>query len=149
MDLNLYNKQILRLAASMSRAGRLEDPDASASAHSRVCGSRITVDIMLDGDVITDYAHELRACAIGQAVASVVAEVIVGLTVADVGKGERILTAILKDKAPPQPGPWTKLEPFLSVADYHNRHDSALLPFKALQKAIAEADNMAVHPHRI
>ncbi len=138
MDLSLYNKEILRLAASISRDGRLETPDASASAHSRICGSRITVDIKLDGDVITDYAQELRACAIGQASASVIADVIVGLGTTDVIKGEKILQAILKDRTPPPPGPWIKLEPFLSVADYEFRHDAALLPFKALRLAIED-----------
>jgi hypothetical protein len=70
MDLGPYDKQVLRLAAWIARVGRLAAPDASASAHSRLCGSRITIDLKLDGDVITDYAHELRASVIGQAVAA-------------------------------------------------------------------------------
>ncbi len=139
MDLDLYNKQILRLAASISRVGRLPAPDASATAHSRLCGSRITIDLKLNDDVITDYAHELRACVIGQAVASVVAKVIVGLTIDEVDEGAEILSAVLRDKTLPPPGPWAKFEPFLPVADFRSRHGSALLPFQALQRAIAEA----------
>ena len=139
MDLDLYNKQILRFAASIPRVGRLAAPDASATAHSRLCGSRITIDLKLDGDVITDYAHELRACVIGQAVASVVAKVIVGLTIDQVDEGAEILIAVLRDKAPPPPGPWAEFEPFLPVADFRSRHGSALLTFQALQRAIAEA----------
>ncbi|MEP4193215.1 MAG: iron-sulfur cluster assembly scaffold protein, partial [Sneathiella sp.] len=96
--------------------------------------------IALDGDIITDYAHELRACAIGQAVASVVAEVIVGLTVAEVEEGAEVLEAVLKERKPPPPGPWIGLEPFLPVADFRNRHSSALLPFQALQRAIGEGE---------
>ena len=139
MDLDLYNKQILRLAASIPRVGRLADPTASATAHSRLCGSRIAIDLKLDGDVVADYAHELRACVIGQAVASVVAKVVVGLTVDEVDEGAGILSAVLRDKTLPPPGPWAGLEPFLPVADVRSRHGSASLPFQALQLAIAEA----------
>ena len=139
MDLDLYNKQILRFAASIPRVGRLAAPDASATAHSRLCGSRITIDLKLDGDVITDYAHEVRACVIGKAVASVVARVVVGLTIDAVDEGAGILSAVLQDKTLPPPGPWAELEPFRPVADFRNRHGSALLPFQALQRAIAEA----------
>lgn len=138
MDLDLYNKQILQLAASISRIGRLPDADASATAHSRLCGSRITIDLKLKGDVITDYAQELRTCIIGEAVASAVARVIVGLTVDEVDEGARVLRAVLADKTFPPPGPWAALEPFLPVADFRSRHSSALLPFEALEQAIAE-----------
>lgn len=138
MDLDLYNKRILKLAASISRVGRLAAPDASATAHSRLCGSRITVDLKLKDDVITDYAQELRTCIIGEAVASVVAQVIVGLTVDEVDEGAEIMRAVLQDKTFPPPGPWAELEPFLPVADFRSRHSSALLPFEALQQAIAE-----------
>jgi NifU-like protein involved in Fe-S cluster formation len=138
MDIDLYNKQILRLAASIPRVGRLAAPDASATAHSRLCGSRITIDLKLDGDVITDYAHELRACVIGQAVASVIAKVVVGLTIDEVDEGAGILSAVLRDRTLPPPGTWVELEPFLPVADFRSRHGSALLPFQALQRAVAE-----------
>ncbi|WP_282611362.1 iron-sulfur cluster assembly scaffold protein [Pelagibius sp. Alg239-R121] len=138
-DLDLYNKQILGLAASIPRVGRLAAPDASAFAQSRLCGSRIIIDLKLDGRVITDYAHELRACVIGQAVASVIAKVIVGLTIDEVERGAGILSALLRDKTPPPPGSWAKLEPFLPVADIRSRHGSALLPFQALLSAIAGA----------
>ncbi len=138
-DRKLYHEQILRLAASIPRVGRLAAPDASATAHSRLCGSRITIDLKLDGDVITDYAHEIRACAIGKAVASAVAMVVIGLTIDEVDEGAGILGAILRDKTPPPPGPWVELEPFLPVADFRSRHGSASLPFQALQRAIAEA----------
>ncbi|MEM7422331.1 MAG: iron-sulfur cluster assembly scaffold protein [Pseudomonadota bacterium] len=140
MDLDLYNKQILDFAASIPRVGRLTAPDASATAHSRLCGSRIAIDVTFDGDVIADYAHEIKACAIGKAVASVVARTVVGLTVDAVDDGTAIMTAVLKDKTPPPPGPWADLEPFLPVADFPGRHGSAMLPFQALQRAIAEAD---------
>ena len=139
MDLDLYNRQIQRLAVSIPRLGRLTAPTGSATARSRLCGSRITVDLTLDGDIVADYAHELRACVIGQAVASVIARVVVGLSIDQVDEGAGILNDILRDKTFPPPGPWIELEPFLPVADFRSRHASALLPFQALQLAIAEA----------
>ena len=137
MDLDLYRGQILEFAGSIPRVGRLDAPNASADAHSRLCGSRITIDIKLDGNVISDYAHEPKACAIGQASASVVARTVVGLTVDEVNDGAEIMTAILKKKTPPTSSPWSVLQPFLPVADFRSRHNSALLPFEALQRAIA------------
>ena len=87
------------LAGSIPRVGR-PAPDATATAHSRLCGSRITVDIKLDDNVIIDYAHDPKACAIGKASASVVAGVVVGLTTKDVYEGAEIMSLILRDKTP-------------------------------------------------
>lgn len=140
-DLDLYNKKILEFAALVPRVGQLAAPDASGTAHSPICGSRITVDIKLEANVITDYAHEPRSCAIGQAVASFVAQTVVGLTIDDVDEGAEIMKAVLQDKTLPPPGHWAELEPFLPVADFRSRHGSAMLPFEALQRAIAEAAN--------
>ena len=140
MALDIYKNKILELASSIPRVGRLAEPDASASAHSRLCGSRIGIDIKLDGDVIVDYAHEPKACAIGQASASIVARTVVGLTAEDINEGANIMNAILKEKTPPPSGPWSILEPFLPVADFRSRHHSAFLPFEALQRAIAEVN---------
>jgi NifU-like protein involved in Fe-S cluster formation len=138
MDFDLYNRQILRLAASIPRIGRLESPDVSVTADSRLCGSRITIDLKLADDLVAGYAHEVRACAIGQAVASVVAQVIVGLPVAEIHAGAAALRAILEQKMLPTSKPWTALEPLLPVADVRSRHGSALLPFKALELALDE-----------
>src|SRR6185312_7822565 len=75
---DIYNKRILQLAGSIPRLGRLPHPDASATAHSRLCGSTVTVDIAMDGDVVTDFAHDVKACALGQASSSIMAEHILG-----------------------------------------------------------------------
>ena len=137
-DFDLYNRQILRLAASIPRIGRLESPDASGTAHSRLCGSRITIDLKLADGLVADYAHEIRACVIGQAVASVLAQMIVGLRAAEIHAGAAALRALLKEKTLPTSAPWTALEPFLPVADVRSRHGSALLPFEALERALDE-----------
>ena len=138
-DLDLYNRQIMELAGAIPRQGRLDTPDATATARSRICGSRATVDLKLDGDIITDYAQELRACVIGQAVASIVGRVIVGLSVDDVHAGADALRTLLKDKKVPETEPWTALEPLLPVADVRSRHGSAMVPFDALERALKDA----------
>lgn len=135
-DLDLYNKQIMELAASIPRQGRLDDPDATATARSRICGSRATVHLKLDGDIVTDYAQELKACVIGQAVASIVGRLIVGLTVDDIHAGADALRTLLRDRKLPKTEPWTALEPMLPVADVRSRHGSAMVPFEALERAL-------------
>ena len=137
MAFDLYKQNILELAGSIPRIGQLDGPDASATAYSRLCGSRVTIYIKLEGSVIRDYAHEPKACAIGQASASAVARTIMGLTIDEVNDGAEIMNAILKQKTPPPTGPWGVLEPFLPVADFRSRHNSAFLPFEALQQAFS------------
>ena len=74
----VYNRRILELAGGIPRLGRLEKPDASATAHSKLCGSTVTVDLKMDGDTVTDFAHEVKACALGQASSSIMASHVVG-----------------------------------------------------------------------
>ncbi len=79
----IYNKRILELAADIPRLGRLERPDASATAHSKLCGSTVTVDVVVEGDVVADFAHEVKACALGQASSSIMARHVVGSPAAE------------------------------------------------------------------
>ena len=80
---DIYNKRILELAAEIPRLGRLAAPDATAKAHSKLCGSTVTVDLKMDGDVVTDFAHDVKACALGQASSSIMARHVVGSTAAE------------------------------------------------------------------
>src|ERR1700750_1246332 len=75
---DIYNKRIIELAANIPRLGRLPAPDASATAHSKLCGSTVKVDLAMDGPVVTDFAHEVKACALGQASSSIMASHVVG-----------------------------------------------------------------------
>src|SRR2546428_6561760 len=75
---DVYNTRILELAGNIPRLGRIEAADATATAHSKLCGSTVTVDLKMDGDVVTDFAHEVKACALGQASSSIIARHVVG-----------------------------------------------------------------------
>ena len=82
----IYNKKILELAGNIPRIGRLPDPDATATAHSKLCGSTVTIDLKMDGDTVTDFAHDVKACALGQASSSIMARCIVGANAAELRK---------------------------------------------------------------
>jgi len=77
---DIYNKRIIELAGNIPRLGRLASPDASATAHSKLCGSTVKIDLKMDGPVVTDFAHDVKACALGQASSSIMASHIVGST---------------------------------------------------------------------
>ena len=75
---DIYNKRIIELAGNIPRLGRLPAPDASATAHSKLCGSTVKIDLKMDGPVVTDFAHDVKACALGQASSSIMAALVVG-----------------------------------------------------------------------
>lgn len=132
----LYNDRILELAAAIPAARRLEHPDATASAHSKLCGSTITVDLKLDGERITDYAQVVKACLLGQASASVVAANIVGSTVEEVRRVADVMRRMLKENGPPPGGRWTDLGVLEPVREVKGRHASTLLAFEAILRAL-------------
>src|SRR3981189_2596918 len=80
---DIYNKRIIELAGNIPRLGRLPTPDASATAHSKLCGSTVKVDLKMDGPVVTDFAHDVKACALGQASSSIMASHVVGSTASE------------------------------------------------------------------
>lgn len=133
----LYNMRLLRLATAIPCTARLDAPDAVATLHSPLCGSRITVEIALNGGRVTGYGQEVRACLVGQAAASILGSLIVGLTVAEFRQGYALFHAMLRDRTPPPAGLWSPLEALSPVADVPVRHRSALLPFDAVEAALA------------
>src|SRR5919199_9114 len=98
----IYNKRILELAADIPRLGRLEAPDASARAHSKLCGSTVTVDLKLNGDVVTDFAHEVKACALGQASSSIMARQVVGSRAEELRFVREAMRRMLKENGAPR-----------------------------------------------
>ena len=134
----LYNKAILTLAGNIERTGRLRDPDATVFLDSPLCGSRITVDLKMQGNMVSDYAAEVKACALGQAASAIMAKHVVGQTAAQLREVAGAMRAMLKSHAAPPSGEWSELEVLQPVADYKARHGSVMLPFEAVLKAVEE-----------
>jgi NifU-like protein involved in Fe-S cluster formation len=138
---DVYNRRILELAGTIPRIGRLEAPDASATAHSKLCGSTVTVDLKMDGDTVKDFAHEVKACALGQASSSIMARNVVGAK-ADELKGlrETVRKMLKENGAPPAEGKWADVAVLEPVRDYKARHASTLLTFDAVVDAINQIE---------
>jgi NifU-like protein involved in Fe-S cluster formation len=134
---DVYNRRIIELAGNIPRLGRLDRPDASATAHSKLCGSTVTVDLKMTGDEVTDFAHEVKACALGQASSSIMASNIVGAKADELRKLRESVRKMLKDNgAPPADGKWADIAVLEPVRDYKARHASTLLTFDAVVDAI-------------
>lgn len=137
---DVYNKRILELAANIPLLDRLPQPDATAKAHSRLCGSTVTVDLTMEGDVVTGFGHEVKACALGQASSSIMARHVVGSTADELRRVREQARAILKDQAEPPEGKWADLSVLVPVRDYKARHASTMLTFDAVVEAIAQIE---------
>jgi NifU homolog involved in Fe-S cluster formation len=132
----IYNKRILELAADIPRLGRLEHPDASANAHARLCGSSIVVDLVVRDGVVTDFAHDVKACALGQASSSLMARHIVGTSTDELRQLRDTMHHMLKEEGPPPTGIWQEYEIFIPVRSFKERHASTLLTFDAVVSAL-------------
>ncbi|MGD9844574.1 MAG: iron-sulfur cluster assembly scaffold protein [Variibacter sp.] len=133
---DVYNARILDLAGNIPSIGRLEKPDASATAHSKLCGSTVTVDLRMQGDVVTDFAHDVKACALGQASSSIMARHVVGSNAAELRALRETVRAMLKENGAPPQGKWADIAVLEPVRDYKARHASTLLTFDAVVSAI-------------
>ncbi len=131
----LYSTNILRLAANMPRAGRLAAPDGSAEKVAKLCGSRITVDVVLKDGRVADFAQEVKACALGQAAAAVLGAHVVGATPQEIEMARDAFRAMLKQGGPPPEGRFSDLSMLEPVKDYPPRHASTLLAFEATVEA--------------
>jgi len=134
--MKLYSTRILALAAEIPRTGRLDKPDASIRKRSPLCGSTVTVDIVVKDGKITDYRQDVKACALGQASASVMGENAIGLTFAQVKSARDALHDMLKSSGPIPTAPFGALEVLQPAADYKNRHASILLAYDATLEAM-------------
>lgn len=137
---DVYNARILALAADIPRLGRLAAPGASARAHSRLCGSTVTIDLVLDGDTVADFAHEVRACALGQASSSLMARHVVGATTAELRALRESVARMLRENGPPPEGKWADFAVLEPVREYRARHASTLLTFDAVVDAIGQIE---------
>lgn len=144
---DIYNKRIIELAGNIPRLGRLADPDASATAHSKLCGSTVKVDLKMDGSVVTDFAHDVKACALGQASSSIMASRVVGSTAQELRELRETVRKMLKENGqPPQGDKWADIALLEPVRDYKARHASTLLTFDAVVDAIGQIEAKAKQP---
>ncbi|MEM6408048.1 MAG: iron-sulfur cluster assembly scaffold protein [Pseudomonadota bacterium] len=133
--IKLYSGQILALAADIPHLDRLEAPDATVKKRSPLCGSTVTVDVSVTGGKISAFGQEVKACALGQAAASVVAGNVIGRTPAEVLTARDELKAMLKENGPEPSAPFEGLKVLLPARDYKNRHASIMLTLDALVEA--------------
>jgi NifU-like protein involved in Fe-S cluster formation len=137
---DIYSQRILELAAALPRTARLGAPEATATAHSKLCGSTVTIDLAMDGDVVTDYGQTVKACLLGQSSASVMGREIVGSSAAELREVGRAMRKMLKEGGPPPQGRWADLASLEPVRDYRARHASTLLVFDAVEDAIRQIE---------
>jgi len=133
---DIYNRRILELAADIPRLGRLPAPDASATAHSKLCGSTVTVDLVLRDGRVADFAHDVKACALGQASSSIMARHVVGARPDDLRLVREAMRRMLKENGPPPQGEWADLAVLEPVRGFRARHASTLLTFDAVVDAL-------------
>lgn len=136
----IYNQRLLALADDLSRTERLDSPDATAWVRSRLCGSEVTVDLKMDGPVVTDFAHEVKACKLGTAAAAVMARHVVGSSATELRELRETMRTMLKQNGPAPTGKWSDLEALLPARKVRSRHPSIMLTFDAVTKAISEIE---------
>ena len=137
---DIYSQRILELAAAMPRTARLSEPEATATAHSKLCGSRVTIDLAMEGEVVSDYGQNVKACLLGQAASSVMGREIIGSSAEELREVGATMRKMLKAGGPPPQGRWSDLAVLEPVRDYKARHASTLLVFDAVEEAIAKIE---------
>jgi SUF system NifU family Fe-S assembly protein len=133
---DIYNNKIIEFASNIQHIGRLDNPDSSATKVSRLCGSKVTVDIKISDNIITEFAHDVKACALGQASSSIMAKNIIGSSKEELAEVAGIMLNMLKNDGPPPVGKWSDLAFLQPVKDYKSRHSSTMLTFEAVNEAI-------------
>ncbi|MDP3262962.1 MAG: iron-sulfur cluster assembly scaffold protein [Tabrizicola sp.] len=138
--IQLYSGRILELAADIPHLGRLPAPDGTARKRSPLCGSTVTVDVTLKDGQVTGFAQDVKACALGQASAAILGQVVIGRNLAELTAARDALKAMLKDAGPVPMAPFSGYEILIPARDYKNRHASILLALDAVCEAVAQAE---------
>jgi len=136
---DLYSAKVLALAANMPRSGRLAAPQGSSEKVSKLCGSKVAVDVVMDGERVADFAQDVQACALGQAAAAVLGANVIGATRAEIDEARQHLYAMLKNGGAPPQGRFSDLAMLAPVRDYPPRHASTMLAFEAAAEAVRKA----------
>lgn len=140
---DVYNKKIIELAGNIPRLGRLPHPDASATAHSKLCGSTVKVDVSMKDGLVSDFGHEVKACALGQASSSIMARHVIGSSPAELRDLRETVRKMLKENGAPPQGKWADIALLEPVRDYKARHASTLLTFDAVVDAVDQIEAKA------
>jgi NifU-like protein involved in Fe-S cluster formation len=147
---DIYNKRIIELAGNIPRLGRLPSPDATATAHSKLCGSTVKIDIKMDDGVVTDFGHDVKACALGQASSSIMASHVIGSTASELRELRETVRKMLKENGkPPEGGKWADIALLEPVRDYKARHASTMLTFDAVVDAIGQIEAKSASEKRL
>ena len=135
----LYSGQILALSADIPHLGHLPEPQGSSRKRSPLCGSTVTVDVMVKDGRVTRFAQDVKACALGQASAALLGQSVIGRTAEELEAARRSLTAMLKEGGPAPAPPFQGYQVLIPARDYKNRHASILLALDATIEAVAKA----------
>ena len=137
---DIYNGRILELAGNISHSERLSNPDASARAHSKLCGSTIEVDLKMSNGRVTEYGQVVKACLLGQSAAAIMGLNIIGSTASELRLVRDEMARMLKENGPPPQGKWSDLELLEPVREFKARHTSTLLVFDAVLDAVSQIE---------
>lgn len=137
---DIYNSKILEFAGNIPLIGSLQDADASAQAHSKLCGSKVRIWLKMDGDAVTAFAHDVKACALGQASSSIMARHVIGATSDELRKAREDMLAMLKADGDGPQGRFEDMRYLRPVKDYKARHASTMLTFDAVVDAIGQIE---------
>ncbi|MBA3449274.1 MAG: iron-sulfur cluster assembly scaffold protein [Pseudaminobacter sp.] len=137
---DIYNAKILAFAGNIGRIGRLDRPGATAKAHSKLCGSTVTVDLAMESGVVTDFAHDVKACALGQASSAIMAANVIGATADELRMVRETMQKMLKENGFPPEGRFADLKYLEPVRDYKARHASTMLTFDAVVDAVGQIE---------
>jgi NifU-like protein involved in Fe-S cluster formation len=135
---DIYSGRILELAGAISHTGRLPDPKVSATAHSKLCGSTVTVDLVVENGHVAAFGQVVKACLLGQAACAVMAREIIGTDAAELQQIGARMRGMLKSSGAPPDGRWADLAVLEPVRDYKGRHASVLLVFDAVEAALRQ-----------
>ncbi|SMC67357.1 iron-sulfur cluster assembly scaffold protein [Rhizobium sp. RU36D] len=140
---DIYNSKILEFAGNIERSGVLDDPDGSAEKHSKLCGSKVRVYLRMDGDVVSDFSHVVKACALGQASSSIMARHVVGATADEIRQAREDMLAMLKADGEGPSGRFADMRFLKPVKDYKARHASTMLTFDAVVDCLDQVEARA------
>ena len=141
--IKLYSARILGLAADIPHLGRLAAPQGTSRRRSPLCGSTVTADVVVKDGRVVEFAQDVKACALGQAAAAVLGQVVLGRSLADLQTARDALRGMLKDQGPVPAAPFQGYEVLLPARDYKNRHASILLALEAVCDAMEAAQAAA------